>query len=222
MTPLPTPGPVVQAEILFQVDDDTSALTRLFFRYTGGAPNQTAITGFAGDLADAAGAEFAPLMLATSSVLGARAVDLSSDTGAEGIADSPTVGTRTGARLSPGTAVTIASIIRRRYRGGHPRNYLPFGAGADIATNGEWGDTFRADVDDAWSAFISGVLGSGSVSIQDQVNVSYYNGSHVVIDPQTGRARNVPLRRSPPLLDTVTGHVVRPKIGSQRRRNRNS
>lgn len=222
MGPLPSPGAVVQTNLTWKVDDDTGALTRLFWSYTGGAPSGAALTSFCADVDAAVDTFFGPLFLATTLATGTKAIDLSSDTGNEAESTQANAGSRSGTRLSPGTAVTVAHEIARRYRGGHPRSYLPFGAGADILSSGEWDTAFTNAVTAAFANFVTTVRGSGHVAIDKLVNVSYYKGNNPIIDPISGRAKNIPQKRVTPLVNEISGSVARVKIGSQRRRNRKS
>lgn len=222
MPALPSPGAIIQTEMLWAVDDDTSALTRLFFEYTGGAPSQSALSSFCTDVDAAVSTYLAQLFLATTIGKGTRVTDLSSDTGNQAESSATTPGTRTGSRLSPGTAVVLSYDIPRRYRGGHPRSYLPFGASADVSTGGEWSGAFTTAVETQWVQFVTAVLANAHVALDHAVSVSYYKGTDSFIDPRTGRAVNKPIVRTTPQVNNITGFVAKAKIGSQRRRNRKS
>jgi hypothetical protein len=75
---------------------------------------------------------------------------------------------------------------------------------------------FQSAVDGFFTDVIAG--GWGGAGTLTHLNVSYYAGFTVVVDPVTGRARNLPTPRVTPLKDAITANIVRSRIGSQRRR----
>jgi hypothetical protein len=118
-------------------------------------------------------------------------------------------------------AVLVNYLISRRYRGGKPRAYLPWGDAGQLTSRQSWSGTFVTAVDSAFSTFYAAVIGlsAGSTTITDHVNVSYYDGFTVVTDPVTHRARNVPTLRGTPIVDVILSFAANPRPGSQRRRN---
>jgi hypothetical protein len=129
-------------------------------------------------------------------------------------------GTRGGTTMPAEACVVISQLLTRRFRGGHPRNYFPFGVISDLANPQAWSGTFVAFVGAQFTAFINqciaGVWSGGGALLP--VALSYYSGFTVVISPTTGRARNVPTRRASTLIEAVSGFQVRSYIGTQRRR----
>jgi hypothetical protein len=95
------------------------------------------------------------------------------------------------------------------------------GTPSDSSQPGQWNNAFVTAVQTGVTNFFTAVLGAGwtGAGTLTHVNVSYYSGFHVVTDPLTGRARNVPLVRVSPVIDTVTTIVARASFGEQRRRN---
>jgi hypothetical protein len=114
----------------------------------------------------------------------------------------------------------VEFTIDRRYRGGKPRNFYPYGTASDLQTEQTWTDTaltgFLAQSEDLYSATAG--VSAGGTTLTSRVSVSYYSGFTVVTSPTTGRARNVPTKRSTPLTYAVVNTAVSPYIGSQRRR----
>jgi hypothetical protein len=118
--------------------------------------------------------------------------------------------------------VLVNFLITRRYRGGKPRWYLPWGGGGDLTSRQEWTAGFITNVTSAISAIRTGFIGasSGSTSVSNQVNVSYYSGFTAVENPITHRWRNVPTLRATPAVGVIESYSVAGLVSSQRRRNR--
>jgi len=224
MPALPNVNKVLRAVINWQVDGDTMGATVHHWRYTGSQPSASDDVAIAAEIVAEGDSAFGGLCNAHVGMNTCTVTDLTSDTAPEGTGGTPWLGTRTGGQLSPGTAVVVRHAIGRRYRGGHPRSYLPLGTSTDLQTSGLWTTAFQSAVDSAWGTFNSVVVGAiNSITAgAELVNVSYYKGFTVVTSPTTGRARNVPTVRATPVVDTVTGHTVALNIGSQRRRNRDA
>jgi hypothetical protein len=164
---------------------------------------------------------FVPHLDNFSALTGVRCIDLSSPTGAEGEHAQASPGTG-GVDILPGaTCLLMRYVINRRYRGGKPRSYFPFGVQTDLSTRQQWGTGFLTDIDGKYAAAHTAILAlsSGSTVITDQVNVSYYEGFTVQTSPSTGRATNVPKRRTTPLVDTIVSFSASGTPASQRRRN---
>jgi hypothetical protein len=201
-------------------DTDTDVVTRFFYRYTGSAPSPSDLNTFCAAVSAGWFADILPMVVPQVVLLNCTAVDLSSPSGSEGVFSDPTAGTRSGAELPADASLVASYTFGRRYRGGHSRGYWPMGVAGDLNDAQHWNSTFTTDALTAIEGFFgtvdaSGWSGAGTLS---HVSVSYYLGFHVVTNPVTGRARNVPTLRSTPVVDAVTGYVARNRIGSQRRR----
>lgn len=221
MPPLPHVTGVIRVSLVGIYGATGEAVTRFFIRYSGTTPTQAQINTFAAAVGTAWGTNLKPLHGGQYELLHVEAADLSSATAPIGLATVNIGGTRTGSPLSAGTALVAAYQIARRYRGGHPRGYWAFGVSADLTGSQQWSDTFVSACNTGLSAFFTALNADGwtGAGTLDHVNVSYFSGFHVVTDPITGRARNVPTLRGTPLVDTVTNIVARSAPGSQRRRN---
>jgi hypothetical protein len=224
MPALPAVPGVMKLNMGYTVEGDARAETIHYLRYTGGPPTAAQGVTMCNAFLGAAGAVFAALMGDSVAVSSATLVDLSSSTAMEAVSTgAATTGTRGTALVPPGACAMVSHKILRRYRGGHPRTYFPFGVAGDIATSGLWASAFVTAVNAAYATWANDVLGDGAgCTIQAFTNVSYYAGSTVVISPTTGRAKNVPTRRGTPMLNDITSSAMQTKIGSQRRRNRDA
>jgi hypothetical protein len=222
VAPLPDAAGVVKVTLFFTISGKQDILTRFFIHYDGTAPSNSDLNTFCGSIRTQFGTNLKSLLSAAYTLAQVQAVDLSSVTGAIGIDSTQVAGTRAGSVIPASASVVTSYTFARRYRGGHSRAYWPFGVQADMATSDVWGSTFQSSVKTGVDAFFSGVLGAGwsGAGSMTHVNVSYFHGSHVVVNPVTGRARNVPDLRATPLKDTITSVAVKLPIGSQRRRLR--
>lgn len=221
MPPLPSVPNVLRADLLWSDGSDTDVRTRQFFRYSGGPPTATDAVALAADIYSPASA-MAALWSANTDLTGVEVTDLSNPAGGQGVHAQTTAGTRVGSDLAGGTALVVGYVIQRRYRGGKPRSYFPWFTAADLTSRQTWNATDLGIVDSDLATYFAAVIGlsSGTTTITDHVNVSYYEGFTVVTNPTTGRARNVPKLRSVPVVDVIQSFAARAQPGSQRRRNR--
>lgn len=222
MPPLPTVPAVIRADLQWQDAADINVTTRSFWEYSGGPPTSTDCLALAVDLYALVAAQNANWDTETF-LSGVKVTDLSSMSGGVGEHAASTVGTATFA-FSAATCVLVNFVITRRYRGGKPRWYLPWGGGGDLTTKQEWTPAFITAVTSAVSAIRTGFIGStsGSTAVENQVNVSYYAGFTAVENPITHRWRNVPNLRATPDVNVINSYSVNGLCSSQRRRNRSA
>lgn len=147
--------------------------------------------------------------------------DLTSPSDGTGSVAVAYVGGASGTPLAAGTATLINLLISRRYRGGKPRNYWPFGTSSSLNGATAWSSTFLSALASHYDPFIAANLAesSGATSVVAQVNVSYYKGFDSAQNPVTLRWRNINTPRSVPVVDTVNSYAFNVKPASQRRRN---
>lgn len=221
MPALPNVAGVLKLAVDWGVESDSAAMTVHYFRYSSGAPSAADLSTFANDAVSDGDSQFGGLASTHVGMMSATARDLSSAMGNEATAGTPWVGTRGSDLTAPGAAVVVSHSISRHYRGGHPRSYLPLGIAGDITSGGVWGGSLVTAVDSAWGTWIANRFGTfGSLTVTQLVNVSYYGPPNRTVTSSTGRVKTVSTVRAVPIVDTITGHVTRAKIGSQRRRNR--
>lgn len=220
MAPLPAVAKVLKIALVWTDGVNDDIVSRFFVRYSGVAPTDSDLATFGGAINTAYSAHLASLAGESVSLTRSELVDLSSATAAAADVPHADGGSRTGHALPIDVSVVISYIMGRRYRGGHPRGYFPFGVSEDLNNLQVWQTDFVTEVDGAWTDFFvaleaAGWAGAGTLT---HVNISYYAGFTVVIDPVTGRARNLPTLRGAPVVDNISSHVVRAHVGTQRRR----
>lgn len=146
--------------------------------------------------------------------------DLSSPTGVVATSTHASIpGTSAGDLLPIETAACVTYPLGRRYRGGHPKEFWPFGDDGMVSNQRNWSPTFITNLDTQLADVIAGLVGfvTPSFTINAKVNISYYEGFHVVTG-STGRVRNAALPRSSPLVDVCGPPLTNPAISQQRRR----
>lgn len=127
--------------------------------------------------------------------------DLTSDTGSSLDETIDWVGTRDGISPPASAAVLGKYFITRRYRGGHPRTYFPFGSVGLMLNPVSWDTTFIANV----AANLESVRLAASAFSESSLMgcVSYFSGG---------------VRRETPLFEPFISSTCEAQIRSQRRR----
>jgi len=220
MPALPAVPKVLRVALSGTGDSPTVWLSRFFIQYTGTAPTTSDLASFDTALDTAANTNLIPLMGASWILRQIESIDLTSSTGAVDIKSVTRTGSRAGGGLPSQVCVVQSYTIARRYRGGHPRGYWPFGTSTDLVSDTDWKAASITAFDNGLDAFFTAVFAAGwaGAGTLSHVNVSYYSGFTVVVSPTTGRARNIPTLRVAPVVDPVTATQVRASIGTQRRR----
>jgi hypothetical protein len=212
---------VLKVHFTFDVGSDATVGTVLHFAYTGGPPSAVDATALAAFIGGAAGTFFPAVMDTETTLTEVGVTDLTSPTSAFGSAPFTAVGTRTGGILPASTCVLVNLPISRRYRGGKPRAYFPWGTATDLLTPQQWVAASVTNFTFALQSFLTAVVGhtEGTTVVGDVVNISYYEGFTVVTNPITGRARNVAKPRTVAIApDPVLDFTINTKPGNQRRR----
>lgn len=223
MPALPNVPGVLKCNIDWAIGGDATAQSILFFQFSGPAAAAD-LSAIGTHIVLTGEAEFQALCDDQTGMQSATMRDLSTSMGAETTSGTPWLGARGSALTPAATSAVVSHSISRHYRGGHPRTYLPVGVSGDLLTSKLWTTSFQGAVDSAWGSFIGNIIGfsSGSTTITGFVNVSYYGPPNRLITGSTGRVRTVSTVRAAPIVDSITGHVTRQKVGSQRRRNQNA
>lgn len=219
MPPLPPVSGVLRVDTLWSDISDVNVQSRLFYSYSGSSPDASDAQALASDVYGHA-ADMAELWHEQVSLTGVRVTDLASSSGAVGEHEESTAGTLSGNLLPASACALVNYVVGRRYRGGKPRSYYPWGDASSMTSNNQWTTGFHTLMGTDYAAFLAAVIGlsSGSTTIQNHVNVSYYQGFTAVENPVTHRYRNVSNPRSTPVVDLISTWAVSSKIRSQRRR----
>ena len=220
MPALPSVADVMRIRMLWTIQGKEDQGLRFFMKYTGGPPSTADLLYFLGIVKASADSALPTLFSPDNVITGWIAEDLSSSMGAVAELTDSTPGTGPSDYIPSGTCVVSSYEVTRRYRGGHPRSYWPLGISTELTNAGTWTPGFVSSCQSAIDTVVDSLPASthGSTTIVGQVNVSYYDGFTSVENPITHRYRNVPTLRATPLVDTVNSIIVRPYVGSMRRR----
>jgi hypothetical protein len=216
----PVPN-VIRCKLGWHVGEDLTVSNSLDFLYTGGPPSPTDCVALATAARTAMATDLLALLPIAASSTFVSMEDLSSTSGSFGELAGVEAGTRAGATLTASACVLSNYTISRRYRGGKPRSYWPFGTSTDLADASTWSAASQTAFTTAIQAWLNAVrvLASGTTTLTQHVNVSYYQGFTAVVNPITGRTKDVAkLRTGGPVVDIITGMTVNLKPGVQRRR----
>jgi len=199
--------PQVCKLIISGVYHDAKWINIWYVHYSGTAPSASNIDAYLTAQATALGANYTAEMSVDNEVTGWEMTDLTSATSARGAITFSAFGARTGDFTPASSALVLSCEISRRYRGGHPRKYLPFGTAGTYASGSttQWDSSFLADVQTKMEAFVAGLVGvtEGGTTWDDVVNVSYRTGGAV---------------RATAVVDPITSVLARSRICTQRRR----
>jgi hypothetical protein len=216
----PTPSGVIGFRLVHALAADESTGSTFRLAYTGGPPSSADLSTLAGLVNTAWGDNLASFMSDAGLLVETQARDLANPSTTIGNSVAGIDGTRSG-----GTADIARSAVQffrpdRTFRGSRPKMFLPYGVDADVSGGFQWTTAFVTDLQIALNAFYAALDGGvgGSTHLALPVCVSYSHGFTVVTSGTTGRARNVPTPRVPPLVTASLGIEVSSRIGTQRRR----
>lgn len=220
MPALPDVPQVIKARLHYDVGTDAQAVNIVHLKYSGAAPSPADMNTYCTSFNALTAAEWPIYQDSETTYLGIDVVDLTTPTSSAGAAGTSVVGTRAGSLLSASACVLIDYPIGRRYRGGKPRTYLPWGTSNDLDTRQTWSSpaTFHT----GWSAIVNAFLAAGPIGsavVLGLVSVSYYGPPNRTITGSTGRVRTVSTVRAAPIVDALSTFNVSAKVASQRRRN---
>lgn len=215
MPPLPAVPQVLKIETMGVTGEATELpwANVYHFGYTGTAPSNTACAAMAANVATQWITHMAPECVSNVTLTDVNVTDLTSATAGTGSHFGSDAGSRGDDEIPANVAFLVTYPVQRRYRGGHPRTYLIVGGNADFLDAAHWSAAFTAEVQTHHQAFLAGIIGfgSGGATINNFVNVSYYDKA---LNPVP------PYRRTTPLVDDLdpTSAVYNGQIASQRRR----
>ena len=223
--PFPPVPNVIKLSMKFQTTQDLDIIVNTHWKYAGSPPVSADVNTWLGAVATGFTNSLQPLCGTNVTHVQDTATDLSSSTGVQVVQTHTQVGSRAGGLLPISAAALFNGKIPRRYRGGKPRNYWPFGTDTDLANSSQWTTTaqtaFQTGINNFIATLVTGPF--GALNVQVLVNVGYFHGHKPVQNPVTLRYKNVPLLGAPPTfpaVDTISQYSCNLTLGSQRRRLR--
>lgn len=221
MPALPAVPQVLRVDHGFTLSEDTHAKVHMFFRYTGTPPSNADLVTVANFLKTSwSAAGFQHNMTPEKLLETITITDLTSSTSSVGTDSASAIdGVSTGHVLPADVAALTSWEIARRFRGGHPRAYWPFGTSEDLADDQTWNNGFLTTVVGRFNTYLGDIVTAtwAGGGIHQQVSVSFYEG-FTVHTGTTGRARNVSTVRLVPVVDNVVSFILRAGLASQRKR----
>lgn len=213
---------VMRVRTTWELGADLNVASQMHFLWSGTTPDNASCASLATSAHASAVTNLVPLLGTESSLRSVEFTDLSTPSSGTGEHIALTTGTRSGSDIPAGSCVLMNIQIPRRYRGGKPRVYWPLGTASDMDTPTNW-------LSGSVTAFLAGIaqyiddiiaLTHSGTIMGSLVNISYYSGFTAVLNPITGRTRDVPTPRTVAITpDVFTGISVNERVGSQRRRN---
>jgi hypothetical protein len=202
MPSLPPVGQVLKVAVKGTQEGPWNNIFHL--QYVGPAPTAVQLDTLAASVLTAYTSAFASVLNTAVTIDNCKIADLTSATAAIGEADIETFGTRTGANNPSSVACVVSWSINLRYRGGHPRTYLPAGTQEDLAGFTSWSGIFVGEVLAAANSFRTAMnaLTTGTTTYK-MVIVSY-------------STNNAP--RPQPLPFLINAASVDNRVDTQRRR----
>lgn len=220
MTALPAVSKVVRVDHHITQLAPSVAQFRLFFQFSGTLSSADAVT-WLGNMNTAMGTFMTARINSDTKLVLMELTDLTSSTAVQvqnatsrtgGVSDTP---------LSAAVAMVIKQVIARRYRGGHPRIYLPGLSIGDRNTQNLWDTTHLGNVVGSMTTYINACIANtnpAAIGTISHVSVSYFQGFTNHTYP-SGRVKAIPTPRGTPVIDQVVNLVGNGTLASQRRRN---
>ena len=193
--------------------------TKLLFAFNVGNPSPADLTNVANQVSSAYTANLAPLVAQGVQLTEIDVLDLTTTSGSSATISPGTGGGRTGTLLPIQCCLKMRYIIPRRYRGGKPGGYWPFGVQSDTLDQSHWTASFASTCAADLQTFINACKASPPpvIGTMTHVSLSYYHGFTNYVDP-SGRNQNKPTYKAQATHDVITGYVGNQTMGSQRRR----
>lgn len=185
--------------------DDVPCTNLFHIAFSGGPPNVADLNSFAHSFYTAWSTRIMPNLTNQYEHIITNVTDLTTTSSAVGSYGQVSTGGSSGTPCGNQVCILVKHHIARRYRGGHPRTYLPPSSATNIALGQQWSGTFVTTMNTAYTNFISDVeaIAVPSVSGPSFVCVSYFSGGAL---------------RVTPLVQSITSSVVENTLATQRRR----
>jgi hypothetical protein len=219
MPALPDVPKVVRIDFHQTLGEDTRVLNHTFWQYSGTSTLTdltTALTAIAGHWLADWGTHLSQDLVLTN----VEGTDLTSPTSPHTFFPAAIPGGEANTALPAGVASIMKFIVARRYRGGHSKMYTAGRVDEQLHDEQTWDAANAGQWQTDWVTFNSHIVSSfpAGFGAVVQVNVSYFQGFHLVTPP-SGRTRAVPTLRVAPVVDPIIDFASNLHVASQRRRN---
>jgi hypothetical protein len=195
---------VVRFDLQFTVGEDANVRSHFDMAASGGPFTTANLNAAAAQAVTSFGNNLKTVVGPNAFFSGAFCTDLSNPAAPQGFASGSVTGTGGTGPMTAETCTLINFKIARRYRGGHPRIYLPSAGQSQLLDSQKWLAAYVTASSGSWASFITQMQSfGGPPTLGQQVAVSYYLGGAL---------------RGTPVVDPVTAAICNTKPGSQRRR----
>ena len=205
VVPLPDTS-VIRARFIYTGFTGQQQGSRIFFRFTGGAPSPADLVTLAGLIEAAYAAHLNAVVHGDFTLTEILLQDITTDVGNQGAWLGSLAGGLTGSQGPPVQCpMNVQYLIPQHYRGGKPKGFWPFGGVPQWLSVASFTTAFVATVNAAFAAWIAACIGAtgGTTVIAAHTNLSY-------------RLHNA--ERAVAAHSDVTGYSAKQIFGSQRRR----
>lgn len=175
-------------------------------RYTGTLTTQADADSITASLQSAWASNIASLVHTTCSLTQTTLQDLSSLTSPQSVNSTPHAGSSASAYNMPANVALVVSFkIGRRYRGGHPRMYVPAQVQNNTVNSNQWTGTWVLTAKNAMTAWVGALnaITTTGITLSEAGSLSYYSG-HAL--------------RPTPVFDPYILTVVHSRVDTMRRR----
>jgi hypothetical protein len=220
VTALPSPGKVLKLQFVYAIGPTTNTAMNVFhFSYTGGPPGASDVVTLAALFGTNFPAYFGTNWPASTHLTEIICTDLSGPGGFQGASAQSIVGAGPTAGETANQCMVIQFLVPARYRGGHPRIYLPGPSTPNLQDATSWSPTVASAQATTWGSYMNTMANktAGTTVLNQHVAVSYYQGG-VWTPDQHGNYHRIPTKRPTPLVLPVSGYVGKTRVGSQRKR----
>jgi hypothetical protein len=203
---MPPPPPVpLAAKVSVQGTINATDFTNIFHFLWDTAPTSTNMQELASTAFNSYGVNIMPNVHPSFVLTHVIAEDLSAVPALPGSHVGSTAGGSAGSDPGSQLCVLVKHVIARRYRGGHPRTYLPPAPTSELLTTSLWAPGLVTAIQTGWNTFVGAILSATytGTTMASYINVSYRSG-------------NAP--RVTPVVDLITGSIVEQMVATQRRR----
>lgn len=208
--PLPDADHIIQARVSGTHNGILWVNTH-YLQCVGALPNVADLSAMATSIGSAWNTNIAPLCHANVTMNQVDMADLSNRGAAiASVTALAHPGTRAGSDNANQIAMVVSWKANRRFKGGHPRSYLPAGVQADILTGRLWVGTFQTLATTSVRAYRTALNALTSTGATYRMVYMRF----ITHDPVT----KAKLYVTPPEPYTITDGLVHGRVDTQRRR----
>lgn len=219
MPPLPVVPSTIRFTLQYAWGGNSNILNRFFMKYTN-PPSGADMTTLCTKVGTSWNTRMAPLVPPQLELLEVGGDDLGSKTGTNVVVSVDHVGTNINGGLTTGACCIQSASVSVKYRGGHPRVYLPALSADHLADANTWSVSAIGLVGTAWTGILADLASSPPVGVGALSQVAVHAYSSNPLDFPGGHpTTKPPWPLATPVTYPINGWSTNPQVGSQRRRN---